>query len=84
MKCRYLEVTLTDQNCMHAEVKSRLNSGNTSYYSFNKLVSFHLLPKDILIKVYKTLILHIILYEYEAWSLILREEHWLVVPENRV
>jgi hypothetical protein len=34
VKFKYLETTLTDQNCMHKEIKSRLNSGNACYYSF--------------------------------------------------
>jgi hypothetical protein len=25
---KYLETNLTDQNCMHEEIKSRLNAGN--------------------------------------------------------
>jgi hypothetical protein len=29
---RYLGTTLTDQNCMHEEIKSRLNSGNACYH----------------------------------------------------
>jgi glycerol-3-phosphate O-acyltransferase len=32
-KFKYLETTLTDQNCMQEEIKSRLNSGNTCYHS---------------------------------------------------
>jgi hypothetical protein len=36
------------------------------------------------IKIYKTTILPVILYECEAWSLTLREEHRLRVFENRV
>jgi hypothetical protein len=32
-KFRYLETTLTDQNCMQEEIKSRLNSENACYHS---------------------------------------------------
>jgi hypothetical protein len=35
---KYLETRLTDQNCMHEEIKSRLNSGNTCYHSFQFFV----------------------------------------------
>jgi hypothetical protein len=40
--------------------------------------------KGIATSVYKTIILHLVLYECETWSLILREEHRLRVFENRV
>jgi hypothetical protein len=36
------------------------------------------------IRIYKTIILPVVLYGYETWSLILREEHRLRVFENRV
>jgi hypothetical protein len=35
-------------------------------------------------KIYRTIILPVVLYEYEAWSLKLRKERRLVVFENRV
>jgi hypothetical protein len=35
-------------------------------------------------KIYKTIILPVILYECETWSLTLREEHRLRVFENKV
>jgi hypothetical protein len=36
------------------------------------------------IKIYRTIILPVVLYECETWSLILREERRLRVFENRV
>jgi hypothetical protein len=35
------------------------------------------------IKIYKTIILPVVLYGRETWSLTLREEHRLMVFENR-
>ena len=37
-----------------------------------------------MIKIYRTIILPVVLYGCETWSLILREERWLKVIENRV
>jgi hypothetical protein len=37
-KFKYLETTLTVQNCMHEEIKSGLNSGNACYHSVQSLV----------------------------------------------
>jgi hypothetical protein len=47
-------------------------------------VSTHLLLKNENIRIYKTIILALVLYGCETWSLTLREEHRLVVFENRV
>jgi hypothetical protein len=43
-----------------------------------------LLSKNLKIRIYKTIILPVVLYGCETWSLILREEHRLRVFENRV
>ena len=43
-----------------------------------------LLSKNLNIKIYRTIILPVVLYGCEAWSLTLREEHRLKVFENRV
>jgi hypothetical protein len=49
-----------------------------------RIVSSRLLPKNINITIYKTVILPMVLYGCETWSLTLREEHRLRVFEDRV
>ena len=48
------------------------------------LLSSSLLFKNLKIKIYRTIILHVVLYGCETWSLTLREKHRLRVFENRV
>jgi hypothetical protein len=83
-KFKYLGTTITDQNCMQEEIKSRLNLGNACYHSVHSLLSSHLLSRNIKVKIYKIIILPLVLYGYETWSLILREEHRLRVFGNKV
>jgi hypothetical protein len=83
-KFRYIGTTLTDQNHMHEEIKSRLNSGNGCYHSVHSLLSSRLLSRNLKVKIYKTIILPVVFYGCETWSLTSREEHRLKVFENRV
>jgi hypothetical protein len=69
---------------MQEEIKSRLNSGNACYHSVQSLLSSRLLSRNVKVKIYKTVILPVVLYGCETWSLTLREEHRLRVFENRV
>ena len=48
------------------------------------LLSSRLLSKNLKIKIYRTIILPVVLYGCETWSLTLREERRLRVSENRV
>jgi hypothetical protein len=43
-----------------------------------------LLSKNLKIRIYKTIILPVVLYGCETWSLTLREEHRLRVFEDKV
>jgi hypothetical protein len=74
---QYLGTTLTDQNFMNEEIKSRLNSGNACYHSVQSLLSSRLLSRNVKVKIYKTIIIPVVLYGCETWSLVLREEHRL-------
>ena len=71
---KYLGTTLTNQNSIPEETKSRLRSGNACYHSVQNLLSTRLLSKNLKIKIYRTIILPVVLCGCETWSLALREE----------
>ena len=81
---KYLGTILTNQNSIVEEIKSRLRSGNACYHSVQNLLSSRVLSKNLKIKIYGTIILPVVLYGCETWSLTLREERKLRVFENMV
>ena len=81
---KYLGTTLTIQNSIRDEIKSRLRSGNACYHSVQNLLSSRLLSRKLKIKIYRMITLPVVLYGCEAWSLTLREERKLRVFENMV
>ena len=66
---KYWGTTLTNQNSIQKEIKSRLKLGNACYYSMQKLLSSSLLSRNLKIKIYRTIILPVVLYGCETWSL---------------
>jgi hypothetical protein len=82
--CQCLRTTLTNQNCIHEKIMSRLKSGNACYHLVQNLLSSSLLSKNIKIKIHRNIILPVILYGCETWSLTLREECRLKVFKKRV
>ncbi|KAJ4438510.1 hypothetical protein ANN_14455 [Periplaneta americana] len=57
--------------------------GNACYYSVEELLS-SLLSKNLKVRIYKTVILPVVLYGCETWTLTLGEEHRLRLSENKV
>jgi hypothetical protein len=47
-------------------------------------LSSRLLSRNVKVRIYKTIILPVVLYGCKTWTLTLREEHRLKVFENRV
>ena len=76
--------SLTNQNSIAEEIKSGLRSGNAWYHSVQNLLSSRLLAKNLKIKIYRPIILPVVLYGYETWSWTRREERKLSMFENMV
>jgi len=80
----YLRTTVTNQNYIQEEIKSRLKPWNACYHSMQNILCSSLLSKNLKIRICRTVILPILLYGCETWSLTLRDERRLRVFENRV
>ena len=80
---KYMATTLTDQNSILEEMKSRLKPGNACYRSVQNILFSSLLSKNLKIMIHRTIILPVV-YGYETWSLTLKEESRLNVFESRV
>jgi hypothetical protein len=63
---RYLGTTLTNENVIQEEIKSRLYSGNACNHSVQNLLSSRLLSRNIRIRIYETIILPVVLYGCET------------------
>ena len=55
---------MTDQNSIQDEIKCSLRAGNSCYYSVQTLLSSRLLAKNLKIKIYKTIILPVVEYDF--------------------
>ena len=63
----YFCVLYGSQNSIQKEFKSRLKLGNACYHSVQNLLSSSLLSKNLKIKIYRTIILPVVLYGCETW-----------------
>jgi hypothetical protein len=82
---KYSRKTLTNQYSIQEEIKSKLRVGNACCHLVQNLLSSSLLTKSIKInKIYRTIILPVVLYGCETWSLALRKECRQKVLEKRV
>ena len=81
---KYLGKTLTNQNSIQEEIKSRLKSWKTCHHSVQNLLSSSFLSKNLKIVLYRTIIWPAVLTGCANWLLTLREERRVRLFENRV
>jgi hypothetical protein len=84
LQFKYLGTTVTNQYLNRRKLRRELISGNACYHSVQNLSSSRLLSKNVELRIWKTIILPVVLYGCESWSLTLREKHRLRVFEKRV
>jgi hypothetical protein len=60
---------LRNRNSLCEEIHTSLKAGNTCCHSVQNLSSSSLLSKNVKIKIYRTIILPVVLYGCETWSL---------------
>ena len=70
-------ICITCMVYIREEIKSRLKSGNACSYSVQNLSSCSFLSKNLKIKIYRTVIMPVVWYGCETWSLALRHERRL-------
>jgi len=64
---KYVETTVTNQNSIQKEHKGGLKLGDGCYHSMQNLLSSRFLSKNLKIKIYRTIILPVVLYGCETW-----------------
>jgi hypothetical protein len=79
-----LKVVSKNLISIQEEIKSILKSGMLAILWCRIFLSSSLLSRNLKIKIYRTIILPVVLYGCETWLLTLREESRLRVVENRV
>ena len=74
---------LKNQNCLHKEIKSQMNSENASYQSVQNLSSSYLSSNDVKSTIYRNMSFYVV-YGCETRSLTLKVKYTLRISENRL
>ncbi len=81
---KYLGTTINDENKIRVEINRRMHSSNACFCAVNGLLKSKLLSKNVKVRVYKTIIMPVLLYGCETWALTKAHENRFRVFENKV
>ena len=80
----YLGTSINDQNDVSLEIKRRITLANRCYYGLSKQFSSRAFSRRTKITLYKSLILPVLLYGAEAWTLRTTEKQMLGAFERKI
>jgi hypothetical protein len=66
---RCLGTVLNEGNDIGVEIRSRVSAGNKRYYALGTLMKFKLISRQSKLKVYRTIIEPVVMYDSETWVL---------------
>ncbi|KAJ4432095.1 hypothetical protein ANN_20709 [Periplaneta americana] len=85
LNCETFSLYSKKEESLFDELKKRLDQeGNGTYTQSSLKAISNLLSKNLKVRIYKTVILPVVPFVRETWTLTLREEHRLKVFENKV
>jgi len=82
-KFRYLGAYVTSKHEVTEEIKIGLESGNECFYSVQKLLTSRLISRKLKLKIYRTVVLPLIIYGCKSWSTTSAEERKLRLFEKK-
>lgn len=80
----YLGTLVNPNNDTSEEIKRRIITANKTYYSLAKHLSNKSISRSTKIRLYKTLIIPVVTYGSEAWTLTKSDETALLIFERKV
>lgn len=81
---KYLGTVINDQNKLKAEINNRIKSANKCFFGLKKQLRSRLISRRTKVRLYKTLILPVLLYASETWTLNLDTQRALEAFERKV
>ncbi|KAI5717474.1 hypothetical protein M8J77_006391 [Diaphorina citri] len=80
----YLGSQLNGKNIMEEEIKNRITKANRCYFSLNNIFRSKNVSQKSKIRIYQSVILPVLLYGCEVWSINKKTEQMLQTFENKI